>query len=92
MTSAQRTNLIAQRRQLREDIRKLERAMIDLASQEFVSVSLSSGGGSKSFSRSDTGRIQQTIAHLADKIAAINAALSGTASPGGIRTIKIVRC
>lgn len=91
MTSAQRTNLQAQLRAYRADVRNLERAMVSLATQEFVTVSLSAGGGSKSFSRATASAIPALIAYFNGKIAAINRALQN-AAPGGIRTIRIVRC
>ena len=65
--------------------------MVDLATQEYVSVSLASGGGSKSFSRANASAIPSLIDYITGKIAAINRALSISA-PGGVRTIQIVRC
>lgn len=91
MTGAQRTNLTKQRQAYLADIRTLEQAMISLASQEYVSVSLSSGGGSKSFSRASVDSIPKIIDYFAGKVAAIDRALRG-AAPGGIRNIQIVRC
>ena len=91
MTSAQQDNLKAQKRDYLADIRTLEQAMVALASQEYVSVSLSSGGGSKSFSRANADGIPKLIDYFAGKVAAIDRMLRATA-PGGIRTIKIVRC
>ena len=91
MTSTQRTNLKAQRRAYRADVRTLEQAMVSLAAQEFVTVSLSAGGGSKSFSRANASAIPGLVEYFNGKIAAINRALRDVA-PGGIRTIRIVRC
>ena len=91
MTSVQRTNLTKQRQAYLADIRKLEQAMISLASQEYVTVSLSSGGGSKSFSRASVDGIPTIIDYLTGKVAVINRALRADA-PGGIRTVQIVRC
>lgn len=91
MTSAQKTNLEAQKRAYRADVRALEQAMVSLATQEFVTVSLSAGGGSKSFSRANASAIPGLIDYFNGKVAAINRALRD-ASPGGIRTIRIVRC
>lgn len=91
MTSAQKENLEAQKRAYRADVRALEQAMVSLATQEYVSVSLSSGGGSKSFSRANASAIPGLIDYFNGKISAINRALRD-ASPGGIRTIRIVRC
>lgn len=90
MTSAQKTNLEAQRRAYRANVRTLEQAMVSLATQEYVTVSLSAGGGSKSFSRANASAIPGLIEYFNGKIAAINRALRD-AAPGGIRTIRIVR-
>ena len=65
--------------------------MVVLATQEYVTVSLSAGGGSKSFSRANASAIPGLIEYFNSKLAAINRALRD-ASPGGIRTIRIVRC
>ena len=91
MTSAQKANLEAQRQAYRADIRTLEQAMVSLATQEFVTVSLSASGGSKSFSRANASAIPGLIEYFTGKLAAINRALRD-AAPGGIRTIRIVRC
>ena len=91
MTSAQKTNLEAQRRAYRADVRALEQAMVSLATQEFVTVSLSAGGGSKSFSRANASAIPALIEYFNGKVAAINRALA-CAAPGGIRTVRIMRC
>lgn len=91
MTCAKKTNLEAQRQSYRADVRALEKAMVTLATQEYVTVSLSAGGGSKSFSRASASAIPGLIEYFNGRIAAINRALRD-ASPGGIRTIRIVRC
>lgn len=91
MTSAQQSNLNAQKQAYLADIRSLEQAMVSLATQEYVSVTLSTSGGTKSFSRQTGANIPGIIEYMTSKIAAINRALRNDVT-GGIRTIQIVRC
>lgn len=91
MTSTQKSNLAKQLKAYRADVRALENAMLSLATQEYVTVTLSSGGGSKSFSRQTASAIPGIIEYYNGKIAAVNRALDGS-SPSGKRTVRIVRC
>lgn len=49
---------------LEKDIEELKRVRMELASSEFASASLSSGGGSKSYTRQSLGQLNETIKEL----------------------------
>lgn len=49
---------------LESDIEKLKKIRIELASNEFVSATLASSGGTKSYTRADIGKITEAIAQL----------------------------
>lgn len=64
MTIIQKRKILKKVVDLESDIEKLKKARIDLASNEFVSATLASSGGTKSYTRADVGKITEAIRQL----------------------------
>ena len=77
MTIDQTRKILVKISQLEEDIERLKQAQISLATQEYVSATMSSGGGSKSFSRADYTKITSLIIQLSKEITSYQRMLSG---------------
>ena len=90
MSTAQRTYLARQLVSLTRDIAAIDEAIRQIATAGYASASLSSGGGSKSYTRLDLGNLRALRAELATRRAAVTSALSGR-SATGIRHLVTVR-
>lgn len=64
MTIIQKRKILTRIQNLERDIETLKQVRLDLASSEFVSATLSSGGGSKSYTRQNIGQLNETISEL----------------------------
>lgn len=86
----QKIALAKSRASLAGDIAALDAAIRQIAASGFASATLSSGGGSQSYTRLDLGQLRALRAELAARLAAVNSALAGRSSLG-IRHIVTVR-
>lgn len=77
MTIDQTRKILVKISQLEDDIERLKQAQISLATQEYVSATMSSGGGSKSFSRADYTKITSLIIQLSKEITSYQRMISG---------------
>ena len=64
MTITQKRKILQSIVDLEADIAQLRQVRIKLASAEFASATLASGGGSKSYTRADVGKISATIIEM----------------------------
>lgn len=90
MTSAQRKNLRANKSRYLSDIVTIDRVVREIAVGGTAQATLSAGGGARSYSALDIGKLLSLRSDYASRVSAINSALSGS-SPSGKRTIRIVR-
>lgn len=69
MTTAQKRKTIAKIQRLESDIVTLEAVRLRLASAEYASATLSSGGGSRSYTRADLDKVANAISALKVQLA-----------------------
>lgn len=82
---------IEEKRQRRNELETKRNALVDqLASIDTTSGSLSSGGGSKSYTNRSVDDIKAKIAFLDDEIARLNAEISGRPSPSSATILEPV--
>ena len=84
-------NLIANKNQLLKSIKKIDRVILDIATNGTASATLSAGGGSKSYTRLDIDKLRELRAEYLGRVAQINRRLAGLPSTG-IRRILVTRC
>lgn len=77
MSIEQTRKILVKISELEEDIERLKQAQISLATQEYVSATMSSGGWSKSFSRADYTKITSLIIQMSKQIKSYQRMLSG---------------
>lgn len=68
MTINQKRKILTRIQNLERDIETLKQVRMDLASSEFVSATLSSGGGSKSYTRQNIGQLNDAISELVKEL------------------------
>lgn len=68
MTIYQKRKILTRIQNLERDIETLKQVRMDLASSEFVSATLSSGGGSKSYTRQNIGQLNEAISELVKEL------------------------
>lgn len=75
-----RISLAKARAQIASDIAAVDAAIRAVATSGFASASLSSGGGSKSYTRTDLAQLRALRADLVSRLAAVSARLAGRGS------------
>lgn len=90
--SEKTNNLIKNKRVLLRWIGEIDRVVHEIALTGTASATLSSSGGSKTYSRINLAELRQLRGEYADRVRQINRALAATDNPLGIRRIEIVRC
>lgn len=73
-------------------ISEIDRVIHDIAVNGTASASISSSGGSKSYTRLDIDKLEKLRATYAERLVRINRALRAGSSPAGIRHVMTVRC
>ena len=68
MTIDQKRKILKTIQGLQKDIETLKDVRMRLASSEYVSASMSSGGGSKSYTRQDFGKLGEAIQQLSREL------------------------
>lgn len=87
-TAAYQAKILSQIARISSDIDELKRVEMEIATAGNASASISAGGGSKSFTRQDLGKIAVLIQQKEVELAALRARLNGQ---GPIRRIMFVR-
>lgn len=89
MTISQKRKIIKRIQDLEHDIATLEQVRTRLASSGYASATLSSSGGSQSYTRMDIGKISETIASMRQDIKGCRRLLAGSsqAMPSQIYTV-----
>lgn len=89
MTITQKKKIIQRIAQLEEDISTLKQARIDAALTGFASATISTAGGSKSYTRLTPDKITEVIDELLSELAQLRSLLvTGNSRP--IRTIATI--
>lgn len=83
--------ILSRIQKVESDIETLEDVRINLATAEFVSATLSSGGGSKSYTRNDVGKVNDLIKELKRELKNLRKLLRGEdqIAPNSIYTIYV---
>ena len=89
MNTTQMRKLLVTVTKLEKDIEELKRVRMELATSGYASASLSSTGGSKSFTRLDIGKVTELIAQMTKELAQYNTMLS-TGQSRSMNTIVTV--
>lgn len=91
METEQKRKILQRIVDIQNEISELRKVRITLASSEFASASMSSGGGSKSYTRADIGRIETAIKSLTKELKDLRKLLAGTpkGTPKKILTVYI---
>ncbi len=89
MNTTQMRKLLVTVTKLEKDIEELKRVRMELATSGYASASLSSTGGSKSFTRLDIGKVTELIAQMSKELAQYNTMLS-TGQSRSMNTIVTV--
>ena len=82
MTVEKERKILQKIQTIQTEISALEDARARLATQEYVTVSMSSGSGSKSFSRQDITKIQYALNQLRKELVSLRKMLYGNATIG----------
>ena len=86
MTIEQKRKLLVKIAETEADIEKLKQVRIEILESGYASATFSSGGGSKSYTRQDVAKINETIELLIRNLKSLKAVLVGknTAIPSKI--------
>ena len=80
MTITQKRKVLQRISDIENDIAELKKARQEVASSGYASATISSGGGSKSFTRSDISKITEAISALTSELKKLRAMLAGSDS------------
>lgn len=83
--------LLVRAQEIEHDICELRRVRMEIATSGTASASLSSGGGSKSYTRLDLTDISALLAELVRELKEIRRMLGG-GGPFGISFVQFARC
>lgn len=92
MTVAQKRKILAKIQSVEADIEELRRCRTEIATNGYASATMSSGGGSKSYTRIDLQRITETIGELTKELREYRAMLASDGSPFRLRSILHTYC
>ena len=81
MNTLQKRKILERLQALEGDIEALKRCRIDIAVRGYASATLSSGGGSKSYTRLDLAKITELIAELLRETRQLRNLLGGSSIP-----------
>ena len=77
MTAEQTKKILARASEIEGEITKLKGVRLELAKSGTASASMSSGGGSRSYTRLDLGKITEAIQALQKELSQLRVLLSG---------------
>ena len=76
MTAQQKRSALQRMQTAERDLAELRRVRTELAKSGYASASISSGGGSKSYTRADVSKVTDAIRNLVREIAALRSMLT----------------
>lgn len=80
MTTVQKRKILTRISEVETDIEELKRCRAEIAKNGYASATMSSGGGSKSYTRLDLSKITEAIAALTSELKKLRAMLTGAGS------------
>ena len=80
MTTIQKRKVLQRISDIENDIAELKKARQEVASSGYASATVSSGGGSRSYTRSDISKITEAISALTSEMKKLRALLAGGSS------------
>ena len=91
MTIEQKRKVLERIVALQRDIETLKQVRVDLAASGYASATMSSGGGSKSYTRLDIGKVTEAIGELVCELKSLRSLLNGNATlvPKKILTVYL---
>lgn len=75
MNTVQKRKILQRIAQLEQDIDTLKQCRVDIASKGYASATMSSGGGSKSYTRIDLSKITEAITAMTNELKKLKAML-----------------
>lgn len=78
MTTIQKTKVLERIVVLERDIEKLKRVRMEIAESGYASATMSSGGGSKSYTRTDLSKIQESISQMQSELKGLRSLLKAS--------------
>jgi hypothetical protein len=84
MTIAQQRKILQRISEVETDITELKRVKQEIASSGFASATMSSGGGSRSYTRADIGKITEAISSLVRELRGLRRMLLSGSSQGPV--------
>ena len=75
MTTVQKRKILTRISQTEADIEELKRCRAEIAKNGYAQVTMSSGGGSKSYTRTDISKITEAISSLTSELKKLRAML-----------------
>lgn len=80
MTTTQKRKVLQRISEVEKDIEELKRCRSEIAKKGYASATMSSGGGSKSYTRLDLTKITEAISALTSELKKLRAMLSSFGS------------
>lgn len=80
MTTVQKRKILMRMSEVEADIEELKRCRAEIAKTGYASATMSSGGGSKSYTRLDISKITEAISALTSELKKLRAMLTDNSS------------
>ena len=80
MTITQKRKILTRIAEVEADIEELKRCRAEIAKNGYASATMSSGGGSRSYTRIDLSKITEAISALTSELKKLRAMLTGSGS------------
>jgi len=90
MTIVQKRKLLQRVSEVEADIEQLKRCRAEIAKNGYASATMSSGGGSKSYTRLDLSKITEAIAALTSELKQLRGMLSGSGQQSLWKNVLVV--
>lgn len=90
MTTVQKRKILTRISEVETDIEELKRCRVEIAKNGYASATMSSGGGSKSYTKLDISKITEAIAALTSELKKLRAMLKNVGSQSIWQNVLVV--
>ena len=90
MTTLQKRKVLQRIQEVESDIEELKRCRSEIAKNGYASATMSSGGGSKSYTRLDISKITEAISALTGEMKKLKALLKNVGQQGIWKNVLVV--
>ena len=90
MTTVQKRKILTRISEVEADIEELKRCRVEIAKTGFASATMSSGGGSKSYTRLDLSKITEAISALTSELKKLKSMLVKVGQQGLWTNVLVV--